>query len=189
MGFCLILSEVNSCYGNMQHVNFTFTALTAIVMILLKARRSWAPTGFTLVEMMVTIMIIGLLAAIAVPLYIEYAEKPKVTEAFNIIGAIISSEKLEMERHPALGFYTANSHADFKVRGLDLSETKYFTYQVTTDGGTPARTFTVTATATHSFSENPAGCLIRYVHDPSNSPAGQWSCDGSCITTDLIPTS
>jgi type IV pilus assembly protein PilE len=143
--------------------------------------------GFTLVEMMVVIIIVGILAAVAVPLYTGYVEKSKITEATSIIGAIITSEKLEMQRVPSQGFYSAASKEDFKAKGLDLSDTKYFTYSVEASGGPPNTKFEVTATATTEYRSNPANCWIKYTYDPSKTPVGKWSSDGTCITADMIP--
>jgi len=143
--------------------------------------------GFMLVEIMVIIIIVCILVAVAAPLYSTYVEKSKITEALNIIGAIISSEMLEMQRHPSRGFYAANAQAAFMAKGMRLSETKYFTYEVATSQTSPATTFTVTAWATSRYRDNPDACFIRYTHNPSASPAGRWSCDGNCITLDMIP--
>ncbi len=151
-------------------------------------RRSRGQDGFTLVEMMVVIIIVGILAAVAVPLYTGYVEKSKITEATSIIGAIITSEKLEMQRVPAQGFYSAADRAAFLAKGLDLSDSKYFTYSVTATGGTPATGFVVTATATTDYRSNPAGCTITYTYDPSATPVGKWASDGTCVTADMIPS-
>jgi prepilin-type N-terminal cleavage/methylation domain-containing protein len=43
--------------------------------------------GFTLIELMVTIIIVGLLAAIAIPSYVEYQRKARYSELVNASGA------------------------------------------------------------------------------------------------------
>ncbi len=154
-----------------------------------RARRKENQRGFTLVEMMVVIIIVGILAAVAVPLYTGYVEKSKITEATSIIGAIITSEKLEMQRVPAQGFYSASDRTAFAAKGLDLSDTKYFTYSVTATGGPPNTKFEVTATATTDYRSAPSGCWIKYTYDPTATPVGKWSSDGTCITADMIPAS
>jgi type IV pilus assembly protein PilE len=142
--------------------------------------------GFTLVEVMATVIIMGTLATMAVPLYAGYVQKAKIAEATNVIGAIIASQRLEMQRFPSRGFYSAASHEEFLTGGLDLSDTKYFQYRVTTNGRAPARRFTVRATATNEFCDNCDECTITYHYNPANDPAGEWACDGACITRDMI---
>jgi len=49
--------------------------------------------GFTLMELTVVIVIIAILAAVAVPLYINYVKDAQRTEAKGAIGAVVTAEQ------------------------------------------------------------------------------------------------
>ncbi|MFB0507404.1 MAG: type IV pilin protein [Thermodesulfobacteriota bacterium] len=101
--------------------------------------------GFTLVELIIVIVIVGTLVAIAVPLYSHYTETAKVREAVGMIKAIKTSQKLEGVKTSK--YYTATGDAAstiFLEKGIDVRDSVYFTYETIGD----TNQFTVTATAT-----------------------------------------
>jgi type IV pilus assembly protein PilA len=62
--------------------------------------------GFTLIELMIVVAIIGILAAIAIPAYRDYTIRSQVTEGLNFAGAAKTSVS---ERFIATGVWAANN--------------------------------------------------------------------------------
>lgn len=89
--------------------------------------------GFTLIEMMVVIILVAALAAIAVPLYTQYLQQARTSEATGMIGAISAAEKTYKLKE---GSYAAaaDNAAIKSTLGVDLADVKYFSYAATAAG-------------------------------------------------------
>ena len=55
--------------------------------------------GFTLIELMIAVAIIGILAAVAIPQYQDYTARAQVSEAVTLLGAL---------KTPVIEYYTMN---------------------------------------------------------------------------------
>jgi len=79
--------------------------------------------GFTLIELMIVVAIIGILAAIAIPAYLDYTKKAKLSETLNAIDAVAQSAS---EYHSGLGVfpttpYAATNLASFRQQYANLA--------------------------------------------------------------------
>jgi type IV pilus assembly protein PilE len=95
--------------------------------------------GFTLVELLIVMAILGILTAIALPAYNDYTQRAKLTEAFTAL----SDFRVRMEQ-----FYQDNRRYDgagLNGCGVAAPNSKYFTF-VCAPGLAPSQTYTITAT-------------------------------------------
>ncbi len=99
--------------------------------------------GFTLVELAVVIVIIGVLAALGVPRFLNSVERSKASEAFGYLAAVRSAQERYMDQY---GKYAEDvTNLDIKYPAL-----KYFTADAkiktttSSDGTTPTWKLTLT---------------------------------------------
>ena len=83
--------------------------------------------GFTLVELAVVVIIIGVLAAFAVPRFRDAVERSKASEAFNYLSTVRASQ----ERYHARN---ASYASDLTKLDIHLSDPKYFSVGDVDDG-------------------------------------------------------
>jgi prepilin-type N-terminal cleavage/methylation domain-containing protein len=99
--------------------------------------------GFTLVELMVVVIVIGVLAAVSMPKFQIAADKAKVAEVQQILPTIAGAQEqykhandgyLELPKSSNYDFANRpkdNIYTEWKKVGLDVPESKYFNYEVT----------------------------------------------------------
>lgn len=109
------------------------------ISLLERMSRDGRPRGFTLVELLVVIAILGILAAIALPVYTEHVRKGRRSDAVTALSAVQQAQ----ERWRA----NSASYADkLETLGFSSSSSPKGYYTVSLSGVT-AGGYTVTASA------------------------------------------
>jgi len=121
--------------------------------------------GFTLVELAVVIVIIGVLAAFGVPRFLKSVERSKAAEAYQYLSAVRAAQERYLAKE---GVYTADA------ANLDITQSspKYFTIGTisTTNAGSGNSTWELTLTrisATSSY----GGYTVTFTNEGYSSSA------------------
>lgn len=141
--------------------------------------------GFTLIELMITVAIVGILAAVALPAYQDYTIRAQVTEGISLASG---AKAAVAEFHSNKGSFPAdNTEAGLTEAGA----TGKFVSGVSIEDGVITATFS--SDAPQSANANISGETI--VLTPTAEAAGNlsWSCGGSMVAdadkTKYLPSS
>lgn len=121
--------------------------------------------GFTLIELMIVVAIIGILAAIAIPAYQDYIARAKVAE----IASLAAGDKTRLVEHYSLEGSWPATVADIE----DLTEAADSEYVTTVALG--ASTGVITYTIGGIKADNPDGQTITYT-PRDNGGNISWAC-------------
>jgi type IV pilus assembly protein PilE len=145
------------------------------------SRRKNRRLGFTLIEMMITVAIVGILAAIALPMYFETITRGKIIDATTRLGDFRS----KMEKYFADNrTYLDAGGAACGIPNPPVGAGDYFALTCGPPGPAPTAT-TYTLVATGIPGKGMSG--FRYLVDQTNlkssfGPAG-WAGNATCWAT------
>jgi type IV pilus assembly protein PilA len=130
--------------------------------------------GFTLIELMIVVAIIGILAAIAIPAYSDYTERAKVSELVTLGSACKASVS---EYYQAQGVFPTDNNA----AGCNSAATAKVQSITVTGSGSATGTITVVSNLTKA-----TGNYVL-VGTPTANDSVQWACTSSTILPKYLP--
>jgi len=127
--------------------------------------------GFTLIELMIVVAIIGILAAVAIPAYQNYTARTEVTEAFTLLDGL---------RTPVVDGY--ENDGVFTIPAGTVRDGRYV-------GGISVAGSDTQLIAT--FKNQSVSGLIRSktVTFTYDSAKGKWDCGSADLPPQLLPSS
>ena len=121
--------------------------------------------GFTLVELVIVIVIVGILSIVAVPIYRGYTRKAMASEGKALLGTIQTSQKVYFAEYAS---YMAVTATGFNEQlDVDARSNKYFTrFTVTVGGSGNTAAYTASTTGTGGAS----GIQLTLIGNSQNVP-------------------
>lgn len=119
-----------------------FTPNQTIVRFFLSLRKKKFGAGFTLTEILIVVIIIGVLATLALPMLVKTLEKAKVGEAVANLNLIRTGQKIYYLEYST--FWP--NITQLNVEDPNEASSRYFEYTATSAGDTLSSDFTATAT-------------------------------------------
>ena len=124
--------------------------------------------GFTLIELMITVAIIGILAAIALPSYSEYVKKANRRAAQAEMMDISNRQQQFLFANRAYADTTALASSGY---GLPTEVSTEYSYAVTVNNTATPPTYTITFTPSGSQASDGA---LSLNNNGTKTPASKW---------------
>jgi len=129
--------------------------------------------GFTLIELMIVVAIIGILAAVAIPAYSDYTARAQVSEAMSLTSGL---------KTPIVEYISDVGSVPTNVTTVGGTAAGKYVETITLSGTAPNVTMTATMKATGVNSKIQNSTFIM------SSPDGQqWDCSGGSVAASLKP--
>lgn len=138
-----------------------------------RAMRS-AQQGFTLIELMIVVAIIGILAAVAIPAYQDYTVRARVTEGISLA----TSAKTSVSE-----FFSTRGTLPTNNASAGLAAAASISGPEVTSVGINAGVITVT------YANNPIASSTLVMTPTTAAGSIQWNCTGGTLAAKYRPSS
>ena len=134
--------------------------------------------GFTLIELMIVVAIIGILAAIALPAYQDYTKRSHVSEGLNLAASL---KQAVAEYHADKGQWPASNAEAGVALTASITGNAVKSVGITAGGGDTAPTITITY---NTKVENAKTVTMT----PTSSAGGtKWNCHQGTVANKYRP--
>jgi type IV pilus assembly protein PilE len=121
-------------------------------------------SGFSLIELMVTVAIVSILAALALPTYTDYITRGRIPEATSRLSVLqVQMEQYFQDRHSYLGAPACNldSSSNYFDFSCESASSESFVLQATGKGSMTGFTYTVDQAGNKATRSVAAGWAIN----------------------------
>ena len=130
-----------------------------------------AQKGFTLIELMIVIAIIGILAAIAIPQYQNYIARSQMSEPLTLLKGVETAAQEKIDTGTAFAASTGDPADAKNILGVQLKGT--YGDVVAPAWAVTANTYTIQYKFKDNVNTNLKGKLVQNTYDKIT---GKWSC-------------
>lgn len=107
--------------------------------------------GFTIIELLIVVIVIGILSAISLPQFLDQASRARQTEAETTLGTINRAQQLYRLENPEFGTLNQLSQTgNISINNLG----DYYQFTATPDGSSPGTITKANATSAPAFTND-----------------------------------